>query len=139
MNQLARALQRFLDKRLASLTERPEIWGSQESVELQVLQLLEVRALVINATCDEDSLRQIQDHYIAFLSERFPDTPPVTLAERLATTEDSEQFTEYLQAFVQQIIARQGTRPGGEKHLGTRRAAGPPARRGLHHFLKSPA
>ena len=106
MSQLARVLRDWLDKRLKSLVERPEMWGDRESVELQVLQLLEVRALVSDATRDEDSLRQIQDGYIAFLNERFPDTPPVTLAERLSEHADTDEFSKHLQAFIARTVEK---------------------------------
>jgi hypothetical protein len=40
-------LRAFVDHRLQSLMTTPEIWGAPESVELQVLQILQVRALVL--------------------------------------------------------------------------------------------
>ena len=138
MNQLAHVLQQWIDKRLASLVERPEIWGDRESVELQTLQLLEVRALVLDAARAGETLQRIQDSYVAFLSERFPDSPPVTLSQRLSEHADDGEFSSHLQEFIGRIIEEQGRTPK-DSSLAPLRASRPsrtPAKRGIDRLRR---
>lgn len=88
-------------------------------------------------TCDETSLQTIQDDYVAFLAERFPETPPVPLAQRLAGDTATGVFSEHLSAFISRIVKTQGAAPRPE-HLDPRRASRPSsageARRGVRFF-----
>ena len=80
---LAATLLRFIDDRLDHMLEAPEMWGADESVELQLLQLLEIRLLIAAPPRSQDGWRQVQADYERFLDEHFPGSPPTTLTARL--------------------------------------------------------
>lgn len=110
MGILRNRLRTFLDRRLHSLAARPEMWGSAESVELQALQLLHVRALVLSTDSSEVDQRdpgRIRERYISFLRARFPDAPPTPLAEHLAGEPSLQRFSELLGAFIAEELSRQ--------------------------------
>lgn len=54
---------RFIDERLQHMLDAPEMWGSRASVELQILQLLEVRLLVVGAPTRPLHDREVQLDY----------------------------------------------------------------------------
>lgn len=110
MSALRDRLRIFLDQRLHSLAARPEIWGSAESVELQALQLLHVRAVVSAPDAMEPDARDpggMRERYVAFLRTHFPGAPPVPLAEHLSGEPSLERFSQLLKAFIQDELARQ--------------------------------
>jgi hypothetical protein len=98
MTLLASRLLDFVDERLDDMLEAPEMWGSGESVELQILQLLEIRALVLEPT-PEVGWRSVQASYERYLATRFPGAPPTTLAALLGKHQD--QLTTILRGFVE--------------------------------------
>lgn len=79
--------------------EYTEMWGADESVELQILQLLEIRLLIAAPPRSQDGWRQVQRDYERFLDERFPGSPPTTLTARLGA-ERRRELWSLLAAFV---------------------------------------
>ncbi|HEX3475757.1 MAG TPA: hypothetical protein VHT91_12075 [Kofleriaceae bacterium] len=69
----------FIDERLNHMLEAPSMWGSSESVELQILQLLEIRSLVLGAPDAQSHWHQVQIDYERFIAAHFPGAPPTTL------------------------------------------------------------
>jgi hypothetical protein len=69
----------FIDERLNHMIEAPGMWGSSESVELQILQLLEIRSLVLGAPDAQSHWHQVQTDYERFIAVHFPGAPPTTL------------------------------------------------------------
>jgi hypothetical protein len=51
MTPLGSRLLCFIDERLQHMLDAPEMWGSNESVEFQLLQLLEIRLLDHRREC----------------------------------------------------------------------------------------
>jgi len=96
---LAATLLGFVDERLDHMLEAPEMWGADESVELQILQLLEIRLLIAAPPRSQDGWRQVQLDYERFLDERFPGSPPTTLTARLSA-ERRRELWPLLAAFV---------------------------------------
>lgn len=96
---LAATLLRFVDERLDHMLEAPEMWGADESVELQILQLLEIRLLIVAPPRSHDGWRHVQLDYERFLDERFPGSPPTTLTARLGA-ERRRELWPLLAAFV---------------------------------------
>lgn len=105
MTALASRLLDFVDERLDHMLEAPSMWGSGESVELQILQLLELRALILEPA-HTASWRAVQPEYERFLATRFPGAPPTTLAALLGARQD--QLVPVLAQFVE---AQRGARP----------------------------
>jgi hypothetical protein len=99
MSLLQRTLLEFVDERLESLLRVPEMWGSDESVELQVLQLLEVRLLTLSPSLKEEVTR-IQQDYVRYVREKFPGEPPETLAMLLSKHGRGAELASMLREFV---------------------------------------
>jgi hypothetical protein len=62
----------WADQYLLEILAAPRMWGSLEAVEMQVLQLLEVRALALRPDQELASPRRVLDTYTAFLRDRYP-------------------------------------------------------------------
>ena len=99
MSLLQRTLLEFIDERLESLLRVPEMWGSDESVELQVLQLLEFRLLTLSPSL-KDEVARVQQEYVQYVRERFPGEPPEPLAMLLSRHGRSAELTSILRGFV---------------------------------------
>lgn len=99
MSSLRDTLIKFMDERLESLLRVPEMWGSDESVELQVLQLLELRWLTLQPHA-RGELEQIQRDYIRYVREQFPQEPPESLAAILARHGRSAELPKLLGGFI---------------------------------------
>jgi hypothetical protein len=95
----AAMLLRFVDERLDHMLEAPEMWGSDESVELQILQLLEIRMFVTTSMTSPEDWRTVQADYERFLDEQLPGSPPTTLAARLGG-ERRREISPLLATFV---------------------------------------
>ena len=96
---LATTLLRFVDERLDQMLEAPQLWGADESVELQILQLLEIRLLVTAPPRGPEDWRQVQLDYERFLADHLPGSPPTTLTARLGAERRPELWS-LLTAFV---------------------------------------
>ena len=96
---LATTLLRFVDERLDQMLEAPEMWGADESVELQILQLLEIRFLITAQPRSQADWRQVQADYEHFLADHLPGSPPTTLTARLGAERRPELWS-LLTAFV---------------------------------------
>jgi len=93
MTPLGSRLLDFIDERLQQMLDAPELWGSNESVELQILQLLEIRLLVVTAPTRPLHGREVRLAYEQFLAARFAGAPPITLSELLGPERQAEIFT----------------------------------------------
>lgn len=113
---LAATLLRFVDDRLDHMLEAPEMWGADESVELQILQLLEIRLLIVAPSRNQDDWRQVQRDYERFLDERFPGSSPTTLTARLGA-ERRRELWSLLAAFVVAQRAQHQVRGSGDRNL----------------------
>ena len=83
MTWLVAKLIDFIDERLNHMIEAPSMWGSNESVELQILQLLEIRSLVLGAPDAQSHWHHVQTDYEHFIAAHFPGAPPTTLTALL--------------------------------------------------------
>ena len=73
----------FIDERLDHMIEAPGMWGSSESVELQILQLLEIRSLVLGAPNAQSHWHHVQTDYERFIAAHLPGALPTTLTALL--------------------------------------------------------
>jgi hypothetical protein len=99
MSLLQRTLLEFIDERLESLLRVPETWGSGESVELQLLQLLEIRLLTLSPSL-KDEVARVQRDYVRYVRERFPGEPPEPLATLLSRHGRDAELASMLREFV---------------------------------------
>jgi hypothetical protein len=92
---------KFIDGRLDSMLRVPEMWGADESVELQILQLLQLRWLTLSPE-SEQKLGRIKQDYIQYVRSKFPQEPPETLAAILARHGRRAELSALLEEFVEQ-------------------------------------
>jgi hypothetical protein len=97
-------LLRFLDTRLDALLRTPALWGSSESVELEFLQLMEVRTVLVRPSLAEKALRCLQLAYEAFVQQYLPGAAPETLASLLAAGHQDERLVELLGEFRREFL-----------------------------------
>ncbi len=90
-------------QRMDDILEAPRMWGSNEAVELQVLLLLELRALALQPERELKNPRRILDAYTDYLGKTYPKKPNRPLF--LITEPDDlglnlvAAFRAFLQAF----------------------------------------
>jgi hypothetical protein len=95
----------WIDQRLDHILEAPPMWGSPEAVELQVLQLVQVRALAQRAPPALESPGRVFDAYLSYLSQRFPKQPQRPLFELVG--QDDEAYSKLaagLRGFIEMIL-----------------------------------
>ena len=102
MSSFVSKLLDFIDERLVHMLDAPEMWGSGESVELQILQLLELRVLVLEPAGKPSQWRRVQADYERFLAIKFPGSPPTTLSALLGHGRQDE-----LPALLRQFVEAQ--------------------------------
>lgn len=98
MRSLRETIAAWANGRIDEMLEAPRMWGSLEAVELQVLQLLEVRALALRPDQELENPRRVLDTYAAFLRERYPALPAEPLS-RLLNHLSEEEFGHALMEF----------------------------------------
>ena len=79
MSDVRETIVAWTDQYLHEILAAPRMWGSLEAVEMQVLQLLEVRALALRPDQELASPRRVLDTYVAFLRDRYPTQPSIPL------------------------------------------------------------
>jgi hypothetical protein len=101
MSALRSIIVRWADARIAEMLAAPRMWGSDEAVELQVLQLHEIRALALRPDHELEEPRGVLERYQAFLRQRFPNAPPAplfALVEHLEGTVFAKTLEEFSSA-----------------------------------------
>ena len=78
-----RRLLEFLGGRLEAMLHRPDQWGPPLVVEQLVLQLLEMRALVLDPAVAVNQKHRIIRSFVRFMKESVPDATPEPLAVQL--------------------------------------------------------
>ncbi|HND33071.1 MAG TPA: hypothetical protein PKY30_06805 [Myxococcota bacterium] len=100
----AKGLLIFTLERLTELLKYPAMWGGAESVELQVLQLLEIRLKLVGA--GEDDLDALKGRYLAFLAREVGGAPTL-LHKRLGLErQSSPDFIRLLTRFAGEEVQR---------------------------------
>ena len=107
MSSLQTTLLGWVDARLAALLEAPRMWGSYEAVELQALQLFELRALIRRPEQELTDPRRVLETYAAFLRQQFPQHPQEPLfrllEERGSPVGIEEGLRTYLEDFRREL------------------------------------
>lgn len=113
MSPSERKLFDFIAARLESMFRRPAVWGTNESVEEQVLQLLEIRRLLLDPACPATGTRSLMQRYVRFIATVIPDATPQSLAIQLARHGREAEFTIIMKQFadLEQAAAMARVRP----------------------------
>lgn len=98
MSGLRDTLAAWADQRIDEMLAAPRMWGSLEAVEMQVLQLLEIRALAVRPSQELENPRRVLDTYAAFLRERYPMRPADPLFRLIDPGRETE-FCDALRSF----------------------------------------
>jgi len=94
---LPHALRGWLDRRMDEMLSAPRMWGSDESIELQILLLLELKSFVRHPSSLNNDPRRVIDAYLGFLRDRFPSRPNMPLHQLLSA--EPQQFSAVLSEF----------------------------------------
>ena len=101
MSGLRQTLLDFIDTRIQSMLARPAAWGSAESIELQVLQLIEIRALTLHPDTEPQRVfKLLQRAYERFIEDNLAGSGPEPLAVILQQRDRSTDFGALLHQFV---------------------------------------
>lgn len=95
-NDFRAKLASWVDSRIEEMLAAPRMWGKcLETVELQILTLLQVRALVTDMERELAHPRRVLDEYVRLLGTRFKDQPPRPVHQIVGETSD-EQFVSLI-------------------------------------------
>lgn len=116
-------LLQFVEARLESMLCRPAAWGSLESVEDQILQLLELRRFVLDPRADPQvsasNTQPLMRRYVRYISSVLPEATAAPLSRQLTARGRAEEFSALMRQFVQrdltEVVAELGV--SGEETL----------------------
>lgn len=91
----------YVDRRLDLALKAPRMWGSLESTELQVLQLLEFRALALGAATTD-----VTPSYFKFVEEKVTGAIPTTLASQLPHDRPAPEREKLVLGLLSEFVAR---------------------------------
>lgn len=93
-----------VDEVLRSIFRRPRMWGSNEAIELQVLQLLQVRSVAVRPELERRAPRTVLNAYHGLLAREFPGAPPIYLHALTRTSSRGDDFIPLLQKLTTEIL-----------------------------------
>jgi hypothetical protein len=105
MKELRDVIVTWVDQRMEDMLSAPRMWGSDEAVELQMLLLLELRALALwpeELTADP---RRILDAYAAYLAKTYPKTPNRPLHQIIEADHLGLRLAAELRKFKNQMVS----------------------------------
>lgn len=94
----------YVDEQLAAIFAAPEMWGSSEAIELQVIQLLEVRALTLRPEIEKQNPRGVLEAFQSLVSEEFPNAPPYPLHGLVEEYGSQGEFIRCLRRISKKIV-----------------------------------
>jgi hypothetical protein len=95
----------FVASRLESMLRRPAVWGSLLSVEERIVQLLELRRVLLVPTLSANDTHQLLRSYSRFISETLDDATVEPLASQLERRGRTDEFTIIMNKFVERELA----------------------------------
>lgn len=108
MSALRDTILHWIDKRTSDMLAAPRAWGSDEAIEMQVLLLLQFRALTLRPDFDHGDPGSLVDSYMEYLTREYPKHPHQPLhqiveADRLGFNIATE-LTKVVQSFTQSML-----------------------------------
>jgi hypothetical protein len=95
----------FVASRLESMLRRPAVWGSLLSIEERVLQLLELRRVLLVPSGSANDTHKLMKTYSRFIAETLEDATVEPLASQLESRGRSDEFTTLMGKFIERELA----------------------------------
>lgn len=95
----------FVASRLESMLRRPAVWGSLLSIEERVLQLLELRRILLVPSCSANDTHKLLKTYSRFIAETLDNATVEPLACQLENRGRSDEFAALMGKFVERELA----------------------------------
>jgi hypothetical protein len=105
MSSLRNNLVHYVDEQIEAILSAPGMWGSNEAVELQLLQLLEFRSVALRPELERRAPRTILDAFQRFLQTEFVDPPPMPLFVLVEEYGRQREFVPLLRKFIGESVA----------------------------------
>ncbi|WP_147448754.1 hypothetical protein [Corallococcus terminator] len=104
MSALQTTILAYIDEQIEAILSAPKMWGSDESVEMQVLQLLEFRSVTLRPEIEKSNPRAVLDEYHGFLRQTFPEAPPYPLFGLTKRYGRESEFISLLKRLSEHIV-----------------------------------
>lgn len=96
----------FIASRLESLLHRPAAWGAGLSIEEQVLQLLELRRVLLDPSLTANDTHKLMRAYTRFIANTLEDATPEPLAIQLQRLGRESELVAHLARFDELELAQ---------------------------------
>jgi hypothetical protein len=113
----------FMAVRLEIMLRRPAVWGSLQSVEERILQLLELRRVLLVPSASVNDTRRLMQTYSKFVARALDGATAEPLAIQLERRGRSAEFATLMAKFVESELATflaEGHREASEDDDGPR-------------------
>lgn len=108
----------WVDERMSDMLAAPRAWGSDEAIEMQVLLLLQLRALTLRPSFDDGDPGSLVDAYMEYLSRTYPKHPHRPLHQIVETDSlgfnMASELKKVIQTFTQSIGRAEPVEPRPE-------------------------
>lgn len=105
MKELRDVIVTWVDQRMDDMLSAPRMWGSDEAIELQMLLLLELRALALRPEELTADPRRILDAYAAYLAKTYRKTSNRPLSQIIETDHLGLRLAAELRKFKDQMVS----------------------------------
>lgn len=108
MRALRDTILHWIDKRMSDMLTAPRAWGSDEAIEMQVLLLLQFRALTLRPDFDDGDPGSLVDAYMEYLTRAYPKHPHRPLHQIVETDHlgfnIANELEKVIQTFTQNML-----------------------------------
>lgn len=104
MNSVSSAIE-YLDKRLATIDKAPGTWGSPESLELQVLLLLELRTFLLRPVAYRKNPFEVRSAFVRFIRQQVKGATAEPLFVQLQRSGRVNELPQLLGEFRNHIVS----------------------------------
>lgn len=100
-----RRILEFITSRLESMLRRPAVWGALLSVEERILQLLELRRVLLVPSASANDTQQLMRAYTQFIARTLDNATAEPLAVQLERRGRSAEFATFMAKFIDAELA----------------------------------